>query len=52
MSKFRVDANLQLAKAGKTALPVNEAVKYLHAARFDIPKAEDIFRTHQVHNRI
>lgn len=39
---------MTLAQKGQQAMPVTQAVKYLHAAKFDTTKAEEIFHNYQV----
>ena len=37
-----------LAQQGRDSMPLGQAVKYLHAARFDEARADEIFKNYEV----
>lgn len=47
VSEFRIRVNLLLSQKNEASLPLNQVVKFLHAAKFDLNKAEEIFKNYQ-----
>lgn len=46
---FRIQANMFLAKTSQRSMPLDQAVKFLHAAKFNVEKAEEILKNYEVH---
>lgn len=48
VSIFRINANMLLAQHGRDSMPLGQAVKFLHAAKFDVDRAGEIFKNYEV----